>query len=313
MTQHSRVIQAIENLEGVVSTRGPWLQGSKWSSQEAWEQVKITQAAFDETRFPTLQERQDAWRKFQELIRRIRERQANESGRLKDEIVRLADLATPKEWWIETLLTLGLAELLRIAFDSLPGPDIVKSDLQNCSRNLKKAKEFYRENKREVLNQDRLVALEALKNCQDKLDSAWSEYKQGMRRAYELRQEERRDKIRANIKKNREKVERLENALSRKHENLEKNRRRAERLERLIERKNEHLDQLYDRLGSAWTDSYRERVEEWIEEQKTTIEEITEKLERTWLWIKEDESSVSDISDKIELVSGWIEEDKRRL
>lgn len=313
MREHSRVLKEIEKLEGLVCPKRDWFQIHGLNFRAAWEQVKVTQTAFNETRFPTVGERQDAWRKFQELVHNIRERQTEESECVRDEIVRLVNLADPKEWWVEALLTLGLSELLRIALDSLPGPNSVKSDLQDCTRKLQEARKFYRDNKSALLKQHKTVALDAIRECEDKLNRAWSEYKKGKSQAHEVRQEERRNRIQANIEKNQNRLNTLQNALSRKDENLDKNRQRVERLEGSIEHMHEHLDQLHERLSGARTDSYRESVNDWIEEQTVKISEATEKLDKVRTWMKDDESAIGDIRDKIERVRGWIKEDKRSL
>ena len=73
------------------------------------------------------------------------------------------------------------------------------------------------------------------------------------------------------------------------------------------------MDNLYERLEDARSDSYRERVEGWIEEDSSSIKDIEEQLECVEGWIEEDANSIKDIEERLKHVKGWVEDDLNKL
>ena len=74
---------------------------------------------------------------------------------------------------------------------------------------------------------------------------------------------------------------------------LENNQGRIGKLENDLERKRQHLDELHEKLSDARSDSYQERVEGWIEEEESFIENIEAQLERVNGWIQEDSRTLN--------------------
>ncbi len=130
------------------------------------------------------------------------------------------------------------------------------------------------EYKDEMMGRDKKEAFQALKDAQDSLNSAWESWKEGKAKAkeakdeyYRAKREAFQDKVRDRIATHKERLEKLYAVLS-----------KAEA----------HLDNLRDQRASAWSDSFRDRVEGWIDEEEDRISSIKEKIDRIEGWLDED-------------------------
>lgn len=164
----------------------------------------------------------------------------------------------------------GVSLVLQVLLEAFADKE---AELKLRNEELKKVWAFFNSEKNNLLRPDKDKAFYALKEAQSRLDEAWAVYKGTRKKAtddhYEAKRrkhENWRNSVEANLKNNQQKIEKMEGAL---------------------ERKRQHLDELYERLEDARSDSYRERVEGWIEEDSSSIKDIEEQLERVNSWIKE--------------------------
>ena len=264
------------------------LGGDNWDFKALWSQIRETGATFKGVRFPTRDEHEQAWSRFQGLVHEVREKQNERrskfdqrreaSQKLRDSLIRRAENALPDSGLGDLVIALatgGLSVLLEMTVDALLGPyDKRKQELLQSSSVLRAAWDEFGSRKNELLREDKNTVFEALKNEQQKLDNLWSEYKTERQAAL--------DKFYG------EKRRRHEQWRERTLGNIRKNQEREARLESVLAHKRSHLDGLYERLPGAWSDSYRERVAGWIEEEVSAIRDIGGKIAEIRGWISED-------------------------
>ena len=281
MSDHKEVNKNISKLEsmvpGILSFGKP-----DWKS--IWQQVKITGNSFKGSKFPSKDEREDAWTRFQKLVEDIKEVQAEDqkkwekkkekSAQIRNMILAKADAARPVDTDIANLILTLATGGVNLLLETIMGPfDEEKDHLKSCSKQLQKGWDMLRENKEEMLGKDKGVAFDELNKTKEILDRRWESYKIERQRAYDNYQQIQankrqawKDKIESNIK------------------NLEE---RREKLSHVLSHKEQHLSELYEKLRDAWSDDFRSRVSDWIEEEKSNIRDIEQKLRNIEDWIYE--------------------------
>ena len=317
----------IEALSGITDPRKEALQNANKDLKDLWTfftseksnmlpKDKGTTYRALKSADSRLQEAWNEWKKIQE----------EQSAKLRDEIIRMAEEAAPLSDLADLVGTIGFAVLtdgfsLLLEWERiLNGFNEKEAELKRRSEKLREAWEFFKSEKSNLFPQHKKAAYNALKKAQNRLDEAWTKHREAKKKAMDNyhaakreRHETRRKKIEQNLEKNRQRREKDEGALKRKRQNLEKNRQRREKDEGALKRKRQHLDKLYEDLNDARSDSYRERVEGWIEEDSNSIQEIEEKLENVNEWIEEDSNSIQEIEEKLENINEWIEEDSNSI
>lgn len=254
-----------------------------------WNQIRATGQSFKGSRFPSKDEHEDAWNKFQQLVNDVKTKQADsqkewekkkeKSARLRDMIVSQARAARPFDSGLaDVILTIatGGANLLLTA---IMGPfDEEKEQLKSCEKQLKKGWDMLRNNKESMLGKDKGIAFEALNETKELLDQRWATYKAERQRAYERYQAER-------ASKRRDREQRIEHNIR----NLEE---RREKLNSVLAHKERHLDELHDKLRDARSDDFRSRVSGWISEEESSIRDIEQKLRNIEDWIYENKDKL---------------------
>lgn len=264
---------------------------SFWSSQHDWKAlwslIKEISSDFKGIRYPSREERNVAWTRFQSLVENIKEAQAKESeartARSLDQsashlsqIQSLASSANVDGSLGEVILHLatgGASLITKIAFDTLLGEsDEELRQLQERSGFMKQAWSYLSEYKAEMTGRDKAAAYALLEKAKARLDRDWANWKSRrqeliaernqQREARQREWKEKRDEWRIRQKQF---IERLEGA--------------EEKLEGALFRRQEHLAKLIDQYQSAWSDSYRDRVEGWIDEERNNIADIEAKLD----------------------------------
>lgn len=260
---------------------------SDWKA--IWNQIKITGKSFKGSRFPSKEEHQSAWDKFQKLVSEVKSKQAEEqkewenkkaeSARLREKIVSQAKLARPYDSGLaDVILTIATGGI-NLLLDAIMGPfDEEKQMLKSCGQQLQKGWTMLKENKERMLGRDKKIAFDALNETKELLDKRWKKYKEQRQRAWEQYQRER-------IRKHQAWKERVES-------NIRKLEERRERLNNVLTHKERHLDELYDKLREARSDNFRSVVSGWISEEESNISDIKEKLRKIEDWIYEDENKL---------------------
>lgn len=292
MKHYEDVLRHIDRLEAMVPTG--FLLDDNWDFKAIWQQIKITGAAFKGVRFPTKDEHQEAWSRFQNLVQKVKDKQnerrskfkekAESSEKLRDSLIRRAENALPDSGLGDLILTLatgGINIILEQTLDMLLGPfDRRKEELIQSSRALKAAWDEFSSQKGQLLRDDKNTVYHALKSTQEQLDELWAQYK-----------EERQSTLDAFFQGKRQRhAEWRERTLA----NIRKNQERKSRLEGVLDHKRGHLNELHDRLADAWSDDYRSRVEGWISEEEAAINDIEGKIYEINGWISEDLAKLDD-------------------
>lgn len=295
MTEGSEIERLLDTLESLIEEAEG--RGKNW--RDVWVEIKNIGRAFKDSRFPTAQDRQLAWNRFQSLVARVKARQEQakravegriqESERHLDRILSYASSATPSSELADVLLAVvtgGLSVVVQAGLEAILGPfDERKLELQKCSQALKQGWAYLSQNKGDMLGKHKKEAFEALSKASDSLGAAWDTWKTGRQRAVEHYRSQKQAAREARQAK-REAWE------TRMRENISKLEDRLSRLESALERRRSNLSRLEDMRSSARSDAYRERVENWISEEREKIDQIRDKIGRTEEWLSETKSKL---------------------
>ncbi len=290
MRDGSEIESLIDSLEALADeaeqNRGKW--------KVVWREIKNIGQAFKGSRFPTVEERQATWKRFQSIIARVKagqERAKNEfAERIRQSEAHLEQIrsyawsATPSSDLADAILAIctgGLSVVLDAGLNAILGPfDERKYELQRCSQILKEGWTYLTEHKGEMFGKHKQQAFAAISSASDSLDSAWKAWKTGRQEAIDHYRAEKHAAWEARQAK-REAWE------ARMNENISELEDRLSRLEGALERRQGHLSHLEDQRSSAWSDSYRDRVDGWISEEHDRISDIESKISQIRGWISE--------------------------
>jgi hypothetical protein len=279
-TTHEDLDRKINRLDSLVSeAQGFNFFGfHKWD--ETFELIKEIQEDFKnkKIRYPTKSERDAAWQRFfnlrEEAYQTKRKLAEEKSKGHFNEINRLLGDAD-YSGFVETIMNIGSMGLLQTT------PD----DMKWKGKKLREAGTLFKSVKHEMTREHKVEIHERIVSIRESHDAYWEQYKQyrGERakiqeekhRAWEERQERRKaakERIKANIEKNEEKLSKARDAL-RRHQ--------------------QRRDDLRDQIASAWSDSFRDRAEGWLDEAEDKISDIEQHIDRLEGWISEDESKLA--------------------
>jgi len=247
-----------------------------------WNQIRVTGQSFKGSRFPSKEEHESAWDKFQNLINEVKAKQAesqkdwerkkDESARLREMILSQARSARPYDSGLSDVILTIVTGGVNLLLDAIMGPfDEEKRMLQSCGEQLQKGWSMLRDNKERMLGKDKGIAFEALNKTKELLDRRWGVYKAQRQRAWDEYQRER-------ASKRRDWEQRIES-------NIRSLEERREKLNNVLAHKERHLDDLYDKLREAWSDDFRSRVSGWISEEESSIADIKAKISNIEDWI----------------------------
>jgi hypothetical protein len=209
-------------------------------------------------------------------------------------------------------------------------PDEIRLALKSRSETINDVRNFVATNKDNILREHKsqiFVNIDALK--QD-LNQAWEQHKmaqQQKQQEWEIKQQEWAEKRKEWTKKQQDFLlmleKRLDNQLSykNKQEDYLKNQKQfAEKFEqRIVAQKDylkkiqEQIKDLQQKLATAWTDSFKTKVEEWIAEKNEKVkaveadilvleqklDDIIKNIETLPIKLQELNSSINEIQDKI--------------
>jgi len=281
MGDYKEILKDIRRLESMLPSG---LLGSGKADWKAiWSLVKEIGANFKGSIFPTKEEHQAAWDRFQSLVTSVKRTQdqersqwnhnRQESERLKSEIIAQSYAAQPPSGFADAILSIVTGGISSV-ISAIMGPfDERKRDLENASNALKEGWSMLHRYKDSMTGQDKQEAFQALNRAKERLDNEWNTYKIERQRAYNKQQHE---------------WERKKGEwLSRAQDNIRNLEDRRERLSSVLLKIEAHLSSLYDKLSDAGSDDYRSRVSGWIDEEQEKIREIKRKLENVENWLYE--------------------------
>jgi hypothetical protein len=262
---------------------------SESAFRECWPLVKTIGQAFRDTRYPTRQEKDLEWSRFQATVADLKSRQDeywDKRNRRSEEYRRalllLADASSPDEnrfflalneqahGVIGGLVDAGLW-MATLGFLKPEPTDPRLETLKSLSSNNKKAWEKFKEEQKNLNREHHQEVFERLKEVSAELDNAWREFKGQRQVEYEERKGKRNQQTSAFL-------ERLESRLANQKAYLEK--------------KESELSDLKEKQENARGESYRDRVGEWIEQCESKISEV--------------ETDIRQLEEKIDEVKGQL-------
>lgn len=296
----------IEALLDSLETLVDEAEGKRGKWQDVWSEIKSIGQAFKESRFLTAQDRQAAWNRFQSIIANVKacqkrsmerfEERVRESKYHLEQILSYVERATPSSESADALLAIctgGLSVLIKAGIDAILGPfDDRKFELQKCSKAMKEGWAYLSQNKGQMFSKDKQEAFEALKKASEALHEAWDELKSARGKAIEQYHAEKQAAWEARQAKREARIAKREAWEERMRENISRLEDRLDRLESALDRRKSNLSKLEDMRDSAWSDSFRNRVEKWIDEENDRISDIESKINQIKGWISDMEAKL---------------------
>jgi conjugal transfer/entry exclusion protein len=292
MRDGSDIEALLDSLETLVDEA----EGTKGKWKDVWSEIKNIGQAFKDSMFPTAQDRQAAWTRFQSIIAKVKagqerakeivEARVRESKSHLEQILSYAERAAPSSGSGDAVLAVftgGLSILIEEGIGAILGPfDDRKFELLKCNEAMKEGWAYLSKNKAAMFGDHKQEAYDALKSASDRLTAAWDMWRserQGAidqfhaekQAAWEARQAKREAweiRMRDNISQLEDRIDRLESALDHRQSNLSK---------------------LEDMRDSTWSDSYRDRVDDWISDEHERIADIEKKIDQIKGWISDTE------------------------
>jgi hypothetical protein len=272
-TTYEDLNSKISKLESKVLASQSFFGFAPHQWNEVFELCKEIQEDFKKKiRFPTKAERDEAWQKFFELREeayRLRNEQYKEKSQQRYNEI---DSYLRDAYWnaledeIGDVFTFGL---MRTTADRMKWK----------GKQLREAGVLFKKYKHEMTKDHKADIHERMVSIREQHDIFWEryrEYQEEKQRIYEqkkqaweegqARREQAKERIRANIEKNKESLHKAEDAL---------------------ERQKQHRRKLEDDISSAYSDSFRERAEGWLDECNDKISDIEDSIERLESWIQE--------------------------
>lgn len=299
----------IDDLQTAVEDSDP--RKGYW--KELWALVGEIGSGFKGTHYPTKEDKEKAWNRFQELVARARarseeaktrvkesqrewERREERSQRAREDVQAKASGSrptTPGERALADLILLPLTLIRRILEDLFGVDDLdrleeIRHELVRCNEKLREAWSVFNEHKQDLLPGDKNEAYQSLQEAREKLNEGWRQWKEARsalhnrkHQEWEQRQREREARRAEREEKHRLFVERVE-------ANIEKLEDKLSNSKAALERQEAHLDDLQNKYSEAWSDGFRETCSGWIEEAEGRIASIKEHIERLEGWIEQE-------------------------
>ena len=259
---------------------------------ESWRLIKEIGAGFKDTRYPTGGEKQQAWNSFQATVNVLKEQQAahdkeraDRSREVRQALLVLADAGSPARFGLIEALFAGAEDAVGMVVDAgvwLLSLGFIKPDptdpqlklLRNLSDNHKRAWAKFKEEQKHLIRADHQQVYERLQEVRGELDEAWGEFKRLGQENFEHRQRRREEW--------REKQTTFLAVLKSQEANQEA----------YLEKKESELISLRAKRDEARGDSYRERLEGWMDECQDKITNVEEDLKKLRAKITEVEAKL---------------------
>jgi len=161
----------------------------------------------------------------------------------------------------------------------------------------------------------------------DGLFAKWNEVKQELDDALTEYKEERKDRNHEWERKQRDFLAVLEEKLDKKIAFVDRQKSRIEnqkaflrkledRLENqkdFLRKKEEHLEKLEDDYSNAWSDSFRDKCSDWINDAKDKIREVESDIDGLEVKIREIENEIEELQDKVREAENDIDSLKEKI
>lgn len=311
---YTQLESLISELEQTVEDTDP--QRGYW--RELWALVRQIGTEFRDTRYPTREDRDRAYSRFQDLVAKARarseenqariearrsewERQQDHSRAARDEVQSKAASAHPLSPFERTvadivLLPIEVVAQILLRLVGIEGPselEEIRQELLACNEKLRESWRLFNSKKQDLLPGDKHQAYESLQAARQQLDEAWRQWKDAKSSLRERRQREWEQRQRAREVRQAEREEKHQHFVARVEANIAKLEEKLAKATSALERQETHLEELREKLNSAWSDGFRDRCSEWISECESRIESIEEHIERLEGWIEEERAKLN--------------------
>lgn len=274
-TTYEDLDKKIRQLEGRIASTHSFLGSTRLDWEPVFELMKEIQADFNrKIRYPTKEQQQMAWQTFCSLRTEAHEKsqksRKSRSDYLMIEInqeLRAADF---------DMMMDGLGDI--ITFNMMK---TTKEGMKEKGRRLRNAGQLLSKHKGELTHEHKTEVFERIKLIRKEHDAFWGRMHKAheeqqrqweqKQRDFEARKSNAKDRIRANIDKNKEQLRKAEDALDRQKRNREK---------------------IRDQISSAYSDTFRDRAEGWLDEANAKIADIEASIARIEGWIQEGRSKL---------------------
>ncbi|MBS1793150.1 MAG: hypothetical protein JSS81_04815 [Acidobacteria bacterium] len=278
-TTHEDLDGKINRLESTVNSSSHWFGYDSFKIKDAIELCKEIQEDFKKNiRYPSKSQRDEAWQKFfdlrEDVYRIKREAAEHQSEKHYREIDHHLNDAYFYNWEDEIgdVLTLGLMQTK-------------KETMVWKGKQLREAGRLLKEHKHEMIAKHKNEIHERIISTREEHDKFWLRYREYQEEKQELYEKKKKAWEEGQIRR--------EQAKERIQANIDKNRVSLRKAEDALERQKQRRSDLEDQISSAWSDSFRERAEGWLDECNYKISDIEDSISRLESWIQEGEDKLN--------------------
>ena len=272
-TTHDDLNKKISRLESKVSSASNILGYDSFSLNDAIELCKEIQENFKKKiLYPTKTERDEAWQKFfdlrEDVYRIKREAATSKSNEHYREINHYLKEAYFNKWEDEMgdALTLGLMQT-------------TKETMKWKGQQLREAGNLLKKHKHEMIGEHKAEIHERIVSIREEHDKFWERYREYQQEKQQIYQQKKKAWEEGQIRR--------QNAKERIEANIDKNKESLRKAEDALDRQKQHRRDLEDKISSAYSDSFRERAEGWLDECNDKISDIEASIDRLESWIQE--------------------------
>ena len=292
----------IERLRAQVHETDPY----KGYWKELWALVREIGSGFKGVRYETRTERDAAWKRFQELCAEAKtkgdaskremearqkewEQRKSRSEQTRTSIEGRAAGARPLSGFERAigdmvLLPLKMVELVIGKILGLRAKtefEEARDELRHCGDKLKEAWRAFTDHKHELLPADKAQCFQTLNRAQERLNEAWTQLKSAQDRFYSAQRTAHQERQQEWERKQRDFRQRVQANIDKLDNNLD-------RARSALSRQEAHLDKLESDYSNAWSDSFKDRCSEWIDEAKDKIADIRASIDKMEGWLDEE-------------------------
>jgi len=304
-------------------------------------------------RFPSKERRIAVWEKFNSLREKIKEQENeyyskirdkitkrnNHSEELTDKIIRTIEACHPDSTLEDLFELIGFLILYLSGIGFVIGAiglllgikdEKPKNPLKVKSKALRDVKSFINENKDEITREDKQKIYARLYIVEADLNRAWDNYKEEQQKKQEDWEERRKQNEQKKInweKNQRDYLEKLEdrlenqtafkkklnNILDKQNEFLSKIDSRLDNQKGYLTKLKGQLDDLDDKYSDARSESFRDKVSDWIDETKSKIDKVENDIDSIEEKIRDVKKQIDKLEDKIIDVEKSIEDIEKKI
>lgn len=306
------------------------------------ERRAATLDKFNELREKLREEENEYYTKLREKITK----RNNHSEELTEKIIRTIDACHPDSPLDDLFELLGKLVFyltgIGFLFDAIEWllgikEEKPKNPLKVKSEALRDVRKLINDNKDEITREDKQKIYARLDIVQADLNKAWDEYKAELEERKKIREQKQiewekkqreYEQKKMNWEKNqREYLEKLEDRLEKQiafknkltdildkqNEFLDKIENRLENQKDYLTKLNGQLDDLEDKYSDARSDSFRDKVSDWIDETKSKIDKVENDIDSIEDKIRDVKKRIDELEDKISDVEKSIEEIEKKI